>query len=280
MEKEIVGYELINIEYKEVAKEITLLSWPTDDILKTNGYFNSIERLKRAGVLDLWFEPVYKEEEFKVGDWIIELWDETPYMGRTFQITSIQKDVYYYNRPNEGKTTAKHLRKATKEEIEDSLIEEAKKKGFITGVKFIAVRDTIRGEYKMINGTDCDFYSKEKGKIGDLFNYVLKTDTLYNYGSGRFVVYEKGKWARLLSVTPDITINSYKGEFSDWGVRFGCAKIAKKTFVELYRIIKMFEKDDCLVHDNSNRVLESVTIGKGTFTKNQIKEIAEYYLNK
>lgn len=81
---------------------------------------------------------------------------------------------------------------------------------------------------------------------------------------------------------PQITINGYKGEFFDWGVSFnnGCAKISKEAFIEFYRISKMFDKEDCLIHDNSNRNLTSVTIGKGTFSKEQIKEIAEYYLNK
>lgn len=79
---------------------------------------------------------------------------------------------------------------------------------------------------------------------------------------------------------PDITINGYRGEFFDYYVKFGYAEISKESFIELYRISKMFNKQDCLIHDNSNRILESVTIGKGTFSKEQIKEIAEYYLNK
>ena len=71
---------------------------------------------------------------------------------------------------------------------------------------------------------------------------------------------------------PDITINGYKGEFFDTHVKFGCAEIHKQLFLELYAV-----KDSTWTN---GREIESVTIGKGTFTKDQIKEIAEYYLNK
>ena len=76
-----------------------------------------------------------------------------------------------------------------------------------------------------------------------------------------------------LAQVPQITINDYKGEFFDNYVRFGCAEIHKQLFLELYAV-----KDSTWV--NGGREIESITIGKGTFTKKQIKEIAEYYLNK
>lgn len=64
-EKEIIRYKLIKPEYEKAV----------DDIINANiGYFNdkslnikecpiSIEKLRKAGVLDIWFEPVYKEEK-------------------------------------------------------------------------------------------------------------------------------------------------------------------------------------------------------------------------
>lgn len=72
---------------------------------------------------------------------------------------------------------------------------------------------------------------------------------------------------------PDIAINGYKGEFFDGYVKFGCAKIAKELIIEMNNIMLKS-------HPNSNREIESVTIGKGIFSKDQIKEIAECYLNK
>ena len=66
---------------------------------------------------------------------------------------------------------------------------------------------------------------------------------------------------------PNITINGYKGEFFNDYVKFGYAKIDKDLFIDL----------ENLGGGIGNKSIESVTIGKGTFTKKQIKEIAEYY---
>ena len=71
---------------------------------------------------------------------------------------------------------------------------------------------------------------------------------------------------------PDITINGYKGEFFKDYVKFGCAEIDKEVFIKLHQLGQGIE--------HCNRQLESVTIGKGTFSKDHIKQIAEYYLNK
>ena len=71
--------------------------------------------------------------------------------------------------------------------------------------------------------------------------------------------------------TPYIVINTYEGEFFDDYVTFGCAEISKEVFIDLFT---------CKEYPNTNRDVESVTIGKGTFTKDQIEQIAEYYLNK
>ena len=69
---------------------------------------------------------------------------------------------------------------------------------------------------------------------------------------------------------PNITINGYKGEsFNDY-VKFGCAEIGKELFIRIYGTEKI----------HGNKDIESVTIGAGTFTKDQINQIAEYYLNK
>lgn len=77
---------------------------------------------------------------------------------------------------------------------------------------------------------------------------------------------------------PDITINGYKGEFFEGYVKFGCAKISKQMFVDLHS--KCLVGFDSGKYVDGNKEIESVTIGKGTFSKEQIREIAEYYLNK
>lgn len=72
---------------------------------------------------------------------------------------------------------------------------------------------------------------------------------------------------------PQIEVNGYKGEFFDNYVKFGCAEMQKNLFTDLYRWIEGSA-------EHTNRNIEFVTIGKGVFTKEQIKEIAEYYLDK
>lgn len=69
--KEIIGYKLIKPEYKEAATRIV----PDSNYLVNGiggisnkqyieiGKGTTIELLKKAGVLDIWFEPVYKSKE-------------------------------------------------------------------------------------------------------------------------------------------------------------------------------------------------------------------------
>ena len=65
--KRIIGYKLKFAEYTKAVRTICHLIEDTD--VSIINMQTSIQKLKEAGVLNLWFEPVY-EEEFKVGDWI------------------------------------------------------------------------------------------------------------------------------------------------------------------------------------------------------------------
>ena len=76
-------------------------------------------------------------------------------------------------------------------------------------------------------------------------------------------------------LTPIIIINGYEGKFYENYVEFGCAKISKLLFTELYRSGAFHES-----HTFGNKEITSVTIGNGTFNRDQIKEIAEYYLER
>lgn len=62
--REIIGYEIIKPEYAEAAAKIVserISSTELLDILaESNNYY--AQRLHEAGVLDLWFKPIYKEE--------------------------------------------------------------------------------------------------------------------------------------------------------------------------------------------------------------------------
>ncbi|RPH25969.1 MAG: hypothetical protein EHM93_19765 [Bacteroidales bacterium] len=288
MEKKIIGYKLKDayLHLKEVAADIGNYNrgYDVQKFLLTEEdktAYNGIQALKKAGVLDLWFEPVYKDE-YKIGDWVVVKSINQGGSGNGIYEDNLVSQLYKKDYNNASGKLSEHadfsvkeqrayyniikdhiIRKATPEEVKKALIEEAIKRGFKEGVIF-EYKEQSRGE------------STLKGKI----NSGLEVEYFkeHNLGwrilsRGQGVIYsDKWGWAEILPSYPQITINSYKGEFFDWGVKFGCAEINKGTFIEL--------KDLCGEHTHQNREIESVTIGKGTFTKDQIKLIAEYYLNK
>jgi len=128
MKKEIIGYKLIKPEYEEVAIKITgYVTGGKSFInykLQPEGLF--VEALQKAGVLDLWFEPIY-EEEYKVGDWItITEVNSSGWLNdtskRTFQIdgnpTLFVGGTYW--KIDGGKALHAKFRKATPEEIKNA----------------------------------------------------------------------------------------------------------------------------------------------------------------
>lgn len=135
----LIGYRLIKPEYKEASLEIikkkanddSYNDW--DDTLQLDGYNFSYgskhaKWLKQAGVLDIWFEPVY-DIEFKTGDWVIgwhckgtnEKYDKIAWqVGIIFQTID-----GHYVRPKKNlnnSTGLEDIRKATPEEIENATI--------------------------------------------------------------------------------------------------------------------------------------------------------------
>jgi hypothetical protein len=64
--KEIIGYNLKNDKYKEAARKLLVTHTVLGRDLRYQydiTHPDNIYALKQAGVLDLWFEPVYKEEK-------------------------------------------------------------------------------------------------------------------------------------------------------------------------------------------------------------------------
>jgi hypothetical protein len=119
--KEIIGYKLIKPEYFEAASMIVFGNKAGSVLWRNNKVENRIchiDKLKKAGVLDLWFEPVFFEEEtFKIGDWV-SFYSES----RSKIITSQIKDwtAHSYCKLKNGSEPFKSLiRKATPEEIKN-----------------------------------------------------------------------------------------------------------------------------------------------------------------
>jgi len=67
--QEIISYKLIKPEYKEAAENIMGHKWSKDI---TNHFIVldefCVKSLRNAGVLDLWFEPIYKKKELIISD--------------------------------------------------------------------------------------------------------------------------------------------------------------------------------------------------------------------
>lgn len=223
---------------------------------------------------------IEKSPKYKVGDWVIvdDSWLNkyglAKYSGVAIQVIEstkyTPKNWINVNIPHNSEgglnTNPEYLSLATKSEIEETLLIEAKNR-YPKGIKFNSVT------YKSAT------YKSKHTSSGD-FRVVLHPDPMNIVvyciinmcGKG---VYKNGKWAEIIANTePDITINGYKAEFFDDYVKFGCAKIDKQLFIALYKTTKI----NYSVYGNKN--VEAVTIGKGTFSKEQIKAIAEYYENK
>jgi hypothetical protein len=101
-EKKIIGYKLTKPEYEKAANQIT----GTENLILHSKNYNfqidslAYDRVVKAGVLDLWFEPVYEQEEFKIGDWVtttteISISYVKPKKGEVFQITEIKSEFVF-----------------------------------------------------------------------------------------------------------------------------------------------------------------------------------------
>lgn len=100
MEKEIIGYKLKKDckQYEESA--VKIIDSKGSRFYGTVGSPLDIETLRKAGVLDLWFEPVYKEESFKKGDYIVITESDLVSKGNYFHIGGIYKLTEDYSETN------------------------------------------------------------------------------------------------------------------------------------------------------------------------------------
>lgn len=137
MEKKIIGYKLIKPEYKEAALKLSNTVGNWENVLAVYdiniNQTNYINKLQQAGVLDLWFEPVY-EEEFKEGDYIVITDFGRATSGLDFSLNTTYKLSRHYTEENgfhvekdnagryngwgNGFELGIKIRKATPEEIE------------------------------------------------------------------------------------------------------------------------------------------------------------------
>lgn len=222
-----------------------------------------------------------KEEkpEFKVGGWakvVIEASsgkgnnDSLYYtLGRIFKIRDCTE--YSYNHKcnwliREGSSAGiieNHCSVPTPCEIENHLIEEAKKKGFVVGAK-------VRGrevKIEAINGHTYSIFQKDYHR--EIVEIKLIKDTACIRLNGDSDLYFNLDFFELLTSTPSIEVNGYKAEFKEDRAVFGCDEIDKQIFIDLSEILRKTKI--------GNREIRSVKIGDGEFTRDQITAISSYY---
>jgi hypothetical protein len=215
--QEIIGYKLKD-EFTHLKEAVVKMSdavvYPLQGYYTPKGNYKSIDSFTKAGVLDLWFDKVYKEDEYRVGDWVIG-WESE----KSPVIKLLSKSDYgftcsykgqYRNLVEQNISIGNIQRKATQEEIKNNLVDLAKEKGFTKEVNFTAVRDTIKGDLRACGDREGSVWDKELAKCGSTFVYDNTTDTLLTSGFGLFVVYENGVWA---TIEPQETVVSVGGKF-------------------------------------------------------------------
>jgi hypothetical protein len=209
-----------------------------------------------------------KEEEFKVGDWIIG--KTGMYPEKVKLIEEIEGNRLCYDEWNG--CLKEHARKATKEEIENHLIEEAQKKGFVKGAKVNLISGKSRKCYSH-NGyvlEDYEWYGVQRNReIAELKVSTDNTVVIRLTCDGS--LFTDIASFELLPSTPHIVKCNYKAELPEWGLNFNnCAHFDKQMFIDLAKIFNY-----CYTYNN--RAIESIKIGKADFTAKEVIEIAEHF---
>jgi len=141
-------------------------------------------------------EGIVEEEKLEVGKWykdtrsgsdglffLEEIKDHKTNGMKSYGFTMTNKWDYSAYRSNE--VFNKHMRLATPQEVENALISEAKKRGFVDGIKYRSP------EIKIIN------------TCNNNFSFDFSINTLYNNG---IAIFRKGTWAEIIEENRTIEI--------------------------------------------------------------------------
>jgi hypothetical protein len=236
-------------------------------------------------------KPMENKENIKKGSWVVvkqlisqdTLGKKNFKLNELFKVREIQPSSIDYietwiRNENNKEISIKNLRLATEQEIKDYLVKESKNKGFNNEVQYIGVRDNNIGEQYDHLGNSIKYQNpKDKGKVSDGYWYNIKTDTLYNWGAGLFILYEKGVWATLKSETvtppvPETPKLSFKEDdwlYYDDGSMVGVFKLQISTIKDSYGAkIGFFKSESDIIHyyENCNNYTSS--------TSNYVKRLA------
>lgn len=130
-QKKQIGWKLIKKEYQDAALKICRVSLFSTLTPNVDFIVNSLceSKLKEAGVLELWFEPVFKEvPQFKENDWVIG-WHCNdsgvyPFSTKAWKFGNIVNGIYVVPKDYADCSTGiVNIRLATPEEIETATTE-------------------------------------------------------------------------------------------------------------------------------------------------------------
>lgn len=208
-----------------------------------------------------WFEPV---EDVKVGQY----WR---YKDDVVRVIDVDHPFCAYHSITEsrdntdiGKCNVSVLHNTavllSDDTIEEHLIAEAKRRGYKKGVRVKICQTDIVSE------------------INQELKYRSVDDSIVGVYGG-YTIYNEGQWGEIIDETPSIGINGHKAEFHDDYVQFGCAKIHKNHIREIHRDLMQYANVQSYSVDGVGecKSITGVSIGKDLFSRDQIKQIAEYY---
>lgn len=275
MKKEIIGYKLKkNFEYcKESAQEIAFpgsgqafnKGHPLECYLEKPYWGKYKDRLEKAGILDLWFEPIYEEvkPKFKIGDKVVVIPSDNTFddykraIGHIFSldehcIAGIEKDNIFVE-PHQKfivNYRPKDIRLATDRDIvayEDNLLIEEAKWRYPVGTTVNQI-NAYGGQRQIIKVL--------KDNIS-----VNSSNGYRNVSVGNVGVYNTkyGIWAEVVKkedLVPEITINGYQADFSIKGtVKFGCQQL---TLDFIKKAKALADNNICLIDANGQDLTDEV----------------------
>ena len=89
--KEIIGFKLIKHEYLQAFNAIVGHAFMANHFIINSDFYN---KAKESGVLDLWFEPIYKDESIKIGGYEVKFKSLTK-ASETFRLFTLSSFVTY-----------------------------------------------------------------------------------------------------------------------------------------------------------------------------------------
>jgi hypothetical protein len=206
--KELIGYKLKYPEYIKAISEIIGFAFNREGFETNIGKFQTtLFKLKEASVIDIWFEPIYIEKKFEIGQWVY--WSGVnPTFGRIVSYSSsIKNDAYYFELDNTVNDNNLYrspnlasLRLASENEIKLHLIHLFEEKGY-KGNKFKVLVDKYKNEIST--------YNIPNNKLKFIYYYDSDEFKVSWDNSITYTIYLKGVWAEIVK---DDYISCYFGE--------------------------------------------------------------------